>query len=112
MGRKPKVGSICGPTERSSYNAEMGSLEGCRGCEASHLTVRFAGGHFFMLSAGGGAEVSDAFSQRASRIAGSDHCQTITRPIDTSLFLLKKTFLVYYSLFYELSPYILQESIM
>ena len=30
----------------------MGPLEGCRGCEASHLTVRFAGGHFFMLSAG------------------------------------------------------------
>ena len=52
VGRKPKVGSICGPTERSSYNAEMGLLEGCRGCEASHLTVRFAGGHFFMLSAG------------------------------------------------------------
>ena len=65
-----------------------------------------------MLSAGGGAEVSDAFSQRASRIAGSDHCQTITRPIDTSIFLLKKTFLVNYSLFYEKSQYNLQESIM
>ena len=36
-----------------------------------------------MLSADGGAEVSDAFSQRASQIAGLDHCQTITRPIDT-----------------------------
>ena len=35
-----------------------------------------------MLSAGGGAEVSDAFSQRASRIAGSDHRQIITRPVD------------------------------
>ena len=39
--KEPKVGSICGPTERSSYNAEMGPLEGCRGCEASHLTVPF-----------------------------------------------------------------------
>ena len=50
--KEPKVGSICGPTERSSYNAEMGPLEGWRGCEAAHLTVRFAGGHFFMLSTG------------------------------------------------------------
>ena len=41
VGRKPKVGSLSGPTERSSYNAEMGPLEGCRGCEASHLTVPF-----------------------------------------------------------------------
>ena len=49
--KEPKVGSLSGPTERSSYNAEIGPLEGCRGCEASHLTVHFHGRLFFTLYA-------------------------------------------------------------